>query len=211
MQRKHKKVDPISNAIRFCCRTSSSLQRLSCPNPLESQIHSKMATNRQLLIPHKQPLHPPYTTSKTTSPSPRSRTPLPQLLNPSATPAETRMKKAHSQPYDANSAASNGRDADPEPQDQNPEPVKLAFAMPPQPFLDPPTWEAMLKRHARSQAVRAGEQVGGDYAETGSSEETPDQRRRRGEREAEYGSMAIRGRSSVSGRGKRGKGRRGTG
>jgi hypothetical protein len=71
----------------------------------------------------------------------------------------------------------------------------FAFATTPQPFLDPPTWEAMLKR---KEASRQGES---DQSES----ETADQRRRRLEREAEYGSISIRGRSSV--RGARGRGR----
>jgi hypothetical protein len=73
----------------------------------------------------------------------------------------------------------------------------FAFATTPQPFLDPPTWEAMLKRKER--ASRQGES---DQSER----ETADQRRRRLEREAEYGSISIRGRSSVP-RGARGRGR----
>ncbi|KAF4760148.1 hypothetical protein HAV15_006225 [Penicillium sp. str.  len=77
--------------------------------------------------------------------------------------------------------------------------------MPPQPFLDPPTWEAMLK-HSRerlaAQSIKVEPSSDADQAE-----ETVERMRQRVERETEYGSMAIRGRSSVRGRGKRGRGR----
>ena len=83
--------------------------------------------------------------------------------------------------------------------------TEFAFAVPPQPFVDPPTWEAMLKR--KEQAVSRqteGTGQGGVQSES----ETAEQRRRRLEQEAEYGSMAIRGRSSVSRGRARGRGGR---
>lgn len=82
--------------------------------------------------------------------------------------------------------------------------------MVPQPFLDPPTWEAMLKRQAQAARTEASGEGAAAAERGGRSEysgdfETCEQRRRRRETEAGYGSMAIRGRSSVSGRGLRGK------
>lgn len=81
--------------------------------------------------------------------------------------------------------------------------VELSFGMPPQQFLDPPAWEAMLKKHKETQASKESGEVGHKDEDF----ETADQRLRRGTREAEYGSMAIRSRSSLRGRGKRGKGK----
>lgn len=143
-------------------------------------------SSRPLLIPQKRAFLPPSTWS--------SRK-VDKVLNPSAAPAETRMR----QPAQ-DAANASGREEEDE-QEIKYKRTEFAFAMHPQPFLDPPAWEAILKR--KEQAVsRPGEGV----EDGGAQSETADQRRRRLEREAEYGSMAIRGRSSVRGRA-RGRGR----
>ncbi|KAJ5389975.1 uncharacterized protein N7496_001043 [Penicillium cataractarum] len=159
-----------------------------------------MTSKRPLFIPHKRPLLPPIT--HTTSNSKQ----VYKVLNPSTIPATTHMKP----PLDDNQ--------DEETYDSTmnkPARIEFSFASSPQPFLDPPTWEAMLKRaQATAASVSAGENEserasnstrrrGENLSESSGSAETPDQQRIRREREAEYGSMAIRGRSSVSGRGKR--------
>ncbi|KAJ5307716.1 hypothetical protein N7476_008372 [Penicillium atrosanguineum] len=136
--------------------------------------------SRPLIIPEKRALLPPRTGS--------SRKPVAKVLNPSADPAETRMRQPAQDAADASGI---------EEEDEYEKKYKcteFAFAVPPQPFVDPPAWEAMLKR--KEQAVsrqNEGTGHGGVQIESESAE----QRRRRLEREAEYGSMAIRGRSSV--------------
>lgn len=164
-----------------------------------------MSSSRPLLIPHKRPLLLSGRDGES------NRKPVPKVLNPSAVAAEMRMKKAD--PYTFHISDENGAEsADLEKLqghsiDDKPARIEVSFAMPPQPFLDPPTWEAMLKQVQRK-AEPLNEGVGRDGSEVqekpGSSE-TPDQRRQRHEREAEYGSMAIRGRSNVGGRGRRGR------
>jgi hypothetical protein len=128
------------------------------------------------------------------------------VLNPSTKPATTHMKP----PLDTNDYEEESIN---EPTKDNSTQIQFSFASAPQPFLDPPTWEAMLKR-AQTAAASAGGSASASASnsvrrsgENPNSEslgtETPDQQRIRREREAEYGSMAIRGRSSVSGRGRR--------
>lgn len=163
-----------------------------------------MTSKRPLLIPHKRPLLPPTTHTTT------NQNPVYKVLNPSTTPATTHVKP----PLDTND---NEEESINEPVRDKSTQIQFSFASAPQPFLDPPTWEAMLKR-ARTVAASASASVGESASasasnsvrrrgETSNSEflgtETPDQQRIRREREAEYGSMAIRGRSSVSGRGRR--------
>ncbi|CAG7919283.1 unnamed protein product [Penicillium olsonii] len=81
--------------------------------------------------------------------------------------------------------------------------VESSFAASPQPFLDPPTWETMLKH---SQERLAAQSASGGSSEASAAQESAERLRQRVDRETEYGSMAIRGRSSVRGRGKRGRG-----
>lgn len=158
-----------------------------------------MTSKRPLLIPHKRALLPP--TAHTHS----NHKPVHKVLNPSATSAITQMKP----PLD-----DNEDDLINEPITEKPTRIEFSFASSPQPFLDPPTWEAMLKRAQRTAAsASTGENESanasnstprrGENLSESSGTETPDQQRIRREREAEYGSMAIRGRSSVSGRGRR--------
>ena len=109
-------------------------------------------------------------------------------------------------PEDADADANAEAEADPFNEEivysSKPEPIEWALGVVPQPFLDPPLWEAML-RHAREKQRLNESQAGAsgaterDQVNGGSSAESADQRRRRVEREAEYGSMAIRGRSSL--------------
>ncbi|KAJ5287679.1 hypothetical protein N7478_003365 [Penicillium angulare] len=158
-----------------------------------------MTSSRPLLIPHKRPLFS-STTGKDINKSKTScNKTVAKALNSSAVAAETRMKKPISYPLHSDENADEGQDGD-ELQYLKSEPIEVAFAMAPQPFLDPPTWEAMLKR-ARDTANASNNTGTGnrrdDHGSVGpSSSETADQRRLRREREAEYGSMAIRGRSS---------------
>jgi len=137
---------------------------------------------RPLLVPQKRALLPPSTGNK-----PK---PVYKVLNPSATPAETCMRQSGQDAQDAANASGSEEDE----REIKYRRTEFAFARPPQPFLDPPAWEAILKR--KEQVSRPGE--GTDQG--GEQGETPDQRRQRLEREAQYGSMAIRGRSSLRGR-----------
>lgn len=135
-----------------------------------------MSTPRQPIIPRKRPLLPSRTVRKTEHKS------VHRILNTNMLPAETRMKEPTSH-TDANQDAITEKD--------QPTRTEFSFASFPQPFLDPLTWEGMLKRRAQgtSSALR-GER---------GQPETADQRRLRRERETEYGSMAIRGRASRRG------------
>ncbi|KAI2792601.1 hypothetical protein POX_b02640 [Penicillium oxalicum] len=164
-----------------------------------------MTHNRPLLIPHKRPLLPPTTHSTSNS------HPVYKTLNPSAKPATTELKSPLSSDEHVHETVALNSASVPR--------TEYSFAAAPQPFLDPSAWEGMLKRAAmRAQAREAGApsdaegHLGGATrsGEAGAGAgETPDQRRRRGEQEAEYGSMAIRGRAIVSGRGKRTRASRG--
>ncbi|KAJ5723949.1 hypothetical protein N7488_001984 [Penicillium malachiteum] len=145
-----------------------------------------MASKRPLLIPHKRPLLSPNT-KIVVNKSNNSHRPAQKILNPSAVATETRMKKAISvrltpdwEEYD------------------RPDPIKCDFSRPPQLFLDPRRWETMLKK-ARDAAIASDDATGGTGDSTGNSGtfETADQRIRRQERAAEFGSMAIRARSNT--------------
>lgn len=145
---------------------------------------------------------------------------VPKVVNPSALPAETRLNQH--QLKDAHQTPPNNKDSDaPRDPDEDLDPplrTELSFAIPPQPFLDPPTWDTMLKRGVHADQTQSADSEGGTRSreeEGGAKEESnrdvgsgskiresADQRRRRREREAEYRSMAIRGRSSIRGRGR---------
>ncbi|KAJ5340933.1 Cytochrome P450 [Penicillium brevicompactum] len=83
-----------------------------------------------------------------------------KVLNPSAKPAETCMKSSHEEAT-RQKKLNNGNDQTSSPNDEYDDTpqskrFEVAFSMTPQPFLDPPTWEAMLKisqqRHAAHSA-----------------------------------------------------------
>ncbi|KAJ5208533.1 hypothetical protein N7449_002912 [Penicillium cf. viridicatum] len=158
--------------------------------------------SRPLLIPYKRALLP----SGTNKSGPK----VYRVLNPSAIPAETNIKPSYEEAIQGRnkpSSLSKHNKSTVEDEDYEPHPPRfeVSFSMPPQPFLDPPTWEAMLK-HSRerlaAQSIKAE-----PSSEADQEEESVERMRQRVERETEYGSMAIRGRSSVRGRGKRGRGR----
>ncbi|KAJ5879142.1 hypothetical protein N7455_002607 [Penicillium solitum] len=158
--------------------------------------------SRPLLIPHKRALLPPGTN--------KSGPKVYKVLNPSAIPAETSIKPSYKEAIQGrnkptDSSEHNKSTVEDEDYEPLPPRFEISFSMPPQPFLDPPTWEAMLK-HSRerlgAQSIKVEPSSDADQAE-----ETVERMRQRVERETEYGSMAIRGRSSVRGRGKRGRGR----
>ncbi|KAJ5903167.1 hypothetical protein N7504_005550 [Penicillium tannophilum] len=159
-------------------------------------------TSRPLLIPHKRPL----LSSKNSKRIEKSKKHVPKVLNPSAVAAETRMKKPI--PYAPNSDDSGDENIGEQELEDKPDPIKASFATPPQPFLDPPAWEAMLKRAREAANTSEGENESRGSNTPSGPYETADQRRQRQDREAEYGSMAIRGRSNISGRGKRPRGKR---
>ena len=174
-----------------------------------------MTSSRALLIPQKRPLLPPTNRAISNSTGTNDPRPVLKTLNPSAVAAETRMKKPSHYNLDSDDSADemtregDERDNQGEEEENGPATIRFSFATPPQPFLDPPTWEAMLKKRARdaAQTSKGGTSRKDENDDAGPSE-TADQRRQRREREAEYGSMAIRGRSNISGRGKRARGRR---
>ncbi|KAI2717810.1 hypothetical protein CBS147332_4690 [Penicillium roqueforti] len=158
---------------------------------------------RPLLIPHKRALLPLPTKGQ----GPK----IYKVLNPSAIPAEMSIKQSYEEATEerrkrtTSSAHNKSTFEDEEDYEPQPPRFEVSFSMPPQPFLDPPTWEAMLK-HSRE---RLATQSTKDEPRSASDQEdeSVERMRQRVERETEYGSMAIRGRSSVRGRGKRGKGR----
>lgn len=159
--------------------------------------------SRSLLIPHKRALLP--------LPTKRPGSKVYKVLNPSAIPAETRIKPSYEESTQERnkptSSSQHNKSTVEDEEDYEPQPPRfeVSFSMPPQPFLDPPTWEAMLKHSRERLAAQSikDEPVSGEDQE----DEPIERMRQRVERETEYGSMAIRGRSSVRGRGKRGRGR----
>jgi hypothetical protein len=168
-----------------------------------------MTSKRPLLIPHKRSLLPP--TTHTTC----NQKHVYKVFNPNTVPATTHMKP----PIDTNDDEDGSMN---EPAKDKATRTEFSFASAPQPFLDPPTWEVMLKRaHTAAMSASTGESASasasnsvrrrGENLSESSGAETPDQQRIRREREAEYGSMAIRGRTSVSGRGRRTRASRGRG
>ncbi|KAJ5103348.1 hypothetical protein N7532_003877 [Penicillium argentinense] len=136
-------------------------------------------SKRRLLIPEKRKLLPPRPKKVI------SQTNEPGIVFKNPRPKET----AHS-----DESEDNDEDAS-----DKPTRIEFDFASTSRPFLDPSTWEAMLKKSREESAMRGGDT---DPADT---VETPEEQARR-EKESEYGSMAIRGRSSISGRGRRGRG-----
>lgn len=154
-----------------------------------------MTSSRPLIIPQKRALLPPKANSR----SIQNRTY--QVLNPSAVAAEMCMKA----PSNPETEDDPGSDQEKNDIPNNPTRIEFNFAASPQPFLDPPTWEAMLKRSRMVTSSSEG-YVGDTEGEVGGPSETTEELRTRQQREAEYRSMAIRGRSSISGRGKRGRG-----
>jgi hypothetical protein len=140
-----------------------------------------------------------------------------RVLNPSAIAASIRTKGVH-QNY-TNSQEDRDQGVLEEEQDPKPPRIEVSFSAIPQPFLDPPLWESILRTRWVKTATRSrstDEERGGEAGEEGeeadtsesgaTGPETGEERRRRREREVEYGSMAIRGRSSLRGRGRRGRG-----
>lgn len=137
-------------------------------------------------------------------------------LNPSAIPAEVLMKTSHEEAKTNRRKGPKGssdRSSSPVEEDDlsaQPQRVEISFATSPQPFLDPPSWEAMLKHSQQRLAAQAAQAAPGDSSEASALPshgiESAERLRQRVDRETEYGSMAIRGRSSVRGRGKRARG-----
>lgn len=166
-----------------------------------------------LLIPPKRALLPPTPTTH--------HQPVKRILNPSAVAASIRTKGAH------HNYTNSQEDRDPgvleDEEDRKPPRIEVSFSAIPQPFLDPPLWESILRTRrvkAMTQSRSADDERGGEVGEEREEEDTSEsgatgpgtgeERRRRREREVEYGSMAIRGRSSLRGRGRR-RGRGGDG
>ncbi|KAJ5709247.1 hypothetical protein N7493_010581 [Penicillium malachiteum] len=145
-----------------------------------------MTSKRPLLVPHKRPLLS-STTKNGVGESNKSHKPIQRVLNPSAVATETRMKKAISVRLSPDWE-----------EWERPDPNKCDFSRPTQLFLDPKRWEATLKK-ARDAAIASDDAAGGTGDSTGNSGtfETADQRIQRQERAAEFGSMAIRARSST--------------
>ncbi|RHZ74871.1 hypothetical protein CDV55_103423 [Aspergillus turcosus] len=119
-----------------------------------------------LLIASKRPLTKP------------SR--LPKTINPSVHPASVTIKPLLSSTATATVTATATGTTDDRSKAYT---VEVDLSQPPQPFLDPTVWERM--------------KAAGRDASTGPSaerEEGEEERRRRTEREAEFGQMAVRGR-----------------
>ncbi|KAJ5184993.1 hypothetical protein N7491_007139 [Penicillium cf. griseofulvum] len=159
--------------------------------------------SRPLLIPHKRALLPLS--------SNRPGFKVSKVLNPSAIPAETTIRQSYEEATQERNKPTGSSERnkstvkDEEYYESQTPRFEVSFSMPPQPFLDPPTWEAMLKHSRERLAAQSIDDEPGSGADR--EDESAEQMTQRVERETEYGSMAIRGRSSVRGRGKRGKGR----
>ncbi|KAJ9198929.1 hypothetical protein DTO164E3_5019 [Paecilomyces variotii] len=161
------------------------------PSPLSEKTHLPTSP-RRLLIPSKRTLLPiPLLSSGSSSSS----------CNPSAYPAEIQIRKpAFSSAVPSSEAANADTSTGTTSRDESkvgdmPEPIVIEFdsSRAPQPFLDPMALEkvrAMVRMREEERKRSLGTEAEED-------EET----RRRREREAEYGGMAVRGRSrAVAGR-----------
>lgn len=131
---------------------------------------------RTRIIPTKRPLLPPRPPSQSSSAS----------VNPSSKPADIQIRRpAFSSLPDCseNETVSNVED-----QQERGRPVIIEydFSRAPQPFLDIDVWSKVRMRHDQEAASRREERSSGD----------PEEAERRREREAEYGGLAIRGRTA---------------
>ncbi|KAG0159078.1 hypothetical protein PDIDSM_6598 [Penicillium digitatum] len=167
---------------------------------MASSISSQKSRSR--LIPYKRALLPP----RTKKPGPKAY----KVLNPSAIPAETSIKKSYEEVNQernkSTSLSGHSKNIFEDKEEYEPQTpcFQVSFSMPPQPFLDPPTWEAMLKHSRERLAIQSLKDESGSGIDR--EDESVERTRRRVEREMEYGSMAIRGRSSVRGTWEGGRG-----
>lgn len=134
------------------------------------------STSRFCIIPGRRRLLPPRSSSSTSSQSPKS-------VNPSSKPADIQIRKPafSSLPALSGDDTSNIEEERLE-RDQPMHTIECDFSRAPQPFLDPEVWSRM-QRH---------DQKGREGSGSGDLEEGE----RRREREAEYGGMAIQGRTA---------------
>jgi hypothetical protein len=145
--------------------------------------------SRTRLIPDKRSLLLPKPTKNKVS----------KVLNPSAIPAKIHMKQSHEEAIQKTNQSTNPSPDKSEDTTHKAPRFEVSFSMPPQPFLDPPTWETMLTHSQQRLAAQSHRTSTKSHAH---EEESAERLRQRIDRETEYGSMAIRGRSSVRGRGK---------
>lgn len=137
------------------------------------------STSRPRIIPARRPLLPPHSSS--TSQFQKS-------VNTSSKPADIQIRKPAFSSLPALSGDDTSKIEDERlERDQSMHTVECDFSRAPQPFLDPEVWSRM-QRHG---------QMGREEAGSGNLEE--EERRR--EREAEYGGMAIQGRTARRRRG----------
>ncbi|OQE20031.1 hypothetical protein PENSTE_c014G03847 [Penicillium steckii] len=108
-----------------------------------------MTLSRPFIIKEKRALLPPRTNNGA-SKSKSNRTY--KQLNPSAVAAETCMKAPNS-PAAEDEPATNEREEIDGVSNRLTR-IEFNFSAAPQPFLDPPTWEAMLKRSRPRSSVR---------------------------------------------------------
>ena len=161
----------------------------------------EMTLSRPFIIKEKRALLPPRTNNGGTQ-SKSNRTY--KQLNPSAVAAETCMKAPNRPALEDEPVTNDVGELDGV--SGRLTRIEFNFSAAPQPFLDPPTWEAMLKRSRTRSSVRENQtRDSRDSENVEVPQETPHDQRIRREREAEYRSMAIRGRSSLTGRGRRGR------
>lgn len=169
--------------------------------PLHSAHSIEMTLSRPFIIKEKRALLPPRTNNGGTQ-SKSNRTY--KQLNPSAVAAETCMKAPNRPALEDEPVTNDVGELDGV--SGRLTRIEFNFSAAPQPFLDPPTWEAMLKRSRTRSSVRENQtRDSRDSENVEVPQETPHDQRIRREREAEYRSMAIRGRSSLTGRGRRGR------
>jgi len=169
--------------------------------PLHSVHFIEMTLSRPFIIKEKRALLPPRMINGGIKSKSNSTY---KQLNPSAVAAETCMKAPNSPTLEDEPVTNEGGEIDGV--SNRLTRIEFNFSAAPQPFLDPPTWEAMLKRSRTRSSVRENHtRDSGNSENVDVPHETPHDQRVRQEREAEYRSMAIRGRSSLTGRGRRGR------
>lgn len=138
------------------------------------------STSRPRIIPGRRPLLPPRSSSSTSSQSPKS-------VNPSSKPADIQIRKPAFSSLPALSGDDTSKIEEERLERDQPMHIECDFSRAPQPFLDPDVWSRM-QRH---------DQKGQEEAGSGNLEEEETRR----EREAEYGELAIQGRTARRRRG----------
>lgn len=178
-----------------------------------------MTSNRKRIIPHKRGLLPissssPKSVSTSTPSSSSAKTIVHKTINPSAVPAiiqlqrpvfsslkETTTEREHEDRKSGKGRYTTGLDDD---ENRN-RVIRIEFdsSQAPQPFLEPERLQKIMeaRRHRKSYEHDDDE---GEATEENTATVATEREVRRRAAQTDYGSMAIRDRMNISGKGRRG-------